>query len=75
MGEKSRCCVAQVKGGRHEVPETAPQQAFEMLQVFALGRVLMTLVGFIEYYSQLLAAVDIGCPVLVGQPRLLLKMS
>jgi hypothetical protein len=29
---KVRCSV-QVKGGRHEVPETAPQQAFEMLQV------------------------------------------
>jgi hypothetical protein len=29
----------QVKGGRREVPETAPQQVFEMLQVFALGRV------------------------------------
>jgi hypothetical protein len=30
-------CAVQVKGGRHEVPETAPQQAFEMLQVRPAG--------------------------------------
>jgi len=30
-------CAMQVKGGRHEVPETAPQQAFEMLQVWFAG--------------------------------------
>jgi hypothetical protein len=30
-------CAVQVKGGRHEVPETAPQQAFEMLQVMLAG--------------------------------------
>jgi hypothetical protein len=30
-------CAVQVKGGRHEVPETAPQQAFEMLQVRLAG--------------------------------------
>jgi hypothetical protein len=27
----------QVRGGRHEVPETAPQQAFEMLKVGERG--------------------------------------
>jgi hypothetical protein len=31
----------QVKGGRHEVPETAPQQAFEMLQVSARARLFL----------------------------------
>jgi hypothetical protein len=30
-------CAVQVKGGRHEVPESAPQQAFEMLQVTLAG--------------------------------------
>jgi hypothetical protein len=61
------------------VPETAPQQAFEMLQVgLPLDAFSDEFVGFAGHFSQLLAAVDIGCPVLggpLGQLLLQLKMS
>ena len=51
----------QVKGGRHEVPETAPQQAFEMLQVSARVRL------FFEKPPVMAACISASC---VGLPFL-----